>query len=82
MSARQFFIISGGEDGTNIEGPFDEPVLDERFTLDESGCTWYGRVKLITEVPDLDCWPANQVMIIEGKAIAPKPVEVIKKYEF
>lgn len=81
-----YFIIRSGEDGTNIEELTMREILD-RISPDEDGEYYYGNELMFLEkIPEDDkgYWigvPENATVIIEGKIVIPKKIEVTTKYE-
>ena len=74
-----FFIIVFGEDGISITPANKKDVqnlVNDRVEDDEP---------FVTEVTkfymDGGEYPIHKTMIIKGKLIVPKPVEIVKKYE-
>ncbi len=88
-----YFIVTSGEDGTSIDGPFTKEQLLKRITPDpkEEGGTYYGRsLKFLDTVPSSDKghWDEfdmdddeRPILIIRGDIIVPKPVKVATSYD-
>lgn len=88
-----YFIVTSGEDGTSIDGPFTKEKLLERITPDETeeGYTYYGRfLKFLDTVPSSDKghWDEfniddeeRPILIIRGNIVVPKAVKVAASYD-
>jgi len=93
MNTSGYFVVTSGEDGTSIDGPFSKEELIKRITPDpkEEGCTRYGRIlKFLDHVPSSDkgYWDEfnidddeRPILIIRGDIVVPKPVKVATSYD-
>jgi hypothetical protein len=81
-----YFILTSGEDGTDIS-LVDEAELLKRITPDKHGETYYGSdITFLSGVPrnDKGSWydvPEGSVLIIRGEIVVPKTKAVAVKYE-
>lgn len=79
---REFFVLTGGPDGTHFNGPLNEAELLIRITPDENGETYYGsRSNFLKKIPDLEYMDESEILIIEGKIVQPQPRAVVTEYE-
>lgn len=80
MSENYFIVYSTQDTMLAIDGPLSKKEVSYR--LDEEH---YGDLKIYNDVDDLaECGKGcgKGLVIIEGKVVVPKPVEVVKRYEF
>ncbi len=79
---RQFFILTGGPDGTHFDGPLGVEELLNRLSPNEHGDAYYGdRNKFLNGVPDLEYMNETEMLIIEGKIVIPQPENVVKTFK-
>ena len=71
----------GGPGELHVSGPHTEHELLERITPDEEGCSYVGSDVFLGELPDIEYWPENTAVILEGKIIQPTPKKVAVSYD-
>ncbi len=82
-----YFIVTSGEDGTKIEGPFDQQEVLKRITPDQNGSTHYGSgLVCYKRIPDSDkgIWigtSSNPMVIIKGDIVLPEVVTKITEFK-
>tara|TARA_R100001594_G_scaffold121248_2_gene157050 strand:- start:338 stop:565 length:228 start_codon:yes stop_codon:yes gene_type:complete len=73
-----YFVIKN-TDGDTIVSSMTKEVLEERLNED-----WYGTdVKFLNEIPknnDTNYW-GEDILIIKGDIVTPKPVQTVTEYE-
>lgn len=73
-----FWLINGGPDGFRMDGPYTKAELEEQ--IDEMLEYESGSPKFLSKMPeDIEYWPEGSYVVLEGKIVVPKPIEVIKK---
>ena len=81
-----YFLIHSGEDGLSIKSMKKEELL-HLITPDEHGDTWYGKdLTFLNKIPECENGyfynvPDKGFVIISGKIVVPKPLNVVTKYE-
>lgn len=76
-----YFVITGG-DGEAFAEKVTEEVLLKRITPDGNGNTYYGKnPKYLEKLPDvLGHLDTDEVVIIKGEVVVPKPVVTVTQY--
>jgi len=77
-----YFIISNSDGETTVD-QIDKDTLIERIQPEEGEeCNYYGRAGFLNKIEDSDTnyWGDN-ILIIKGEIISPKPKTVIETYE-
>ena len=80
-----YFLITSGEDGIYITECENQKKLKEYIQPDKDGECYYGELEFLDKIPIIDkgyfdtC--GNPAIIIKGKIIIPRPVNVVTEYE-
>jgi hypothetical protein len=81
MDDDNYYVISSGEDGIDINGP-----LSESEVLDQLNEEYYGTHGFYAKIPDIDkgCFMERdgqeKLLIIRGSIVVPQPKEVVKEW--
>lgn len=75
-----YFVISNSDGETSVEEVTKEELLSR--IQPEDGTDFYGGRGFISDLNETDTnyWGDN-IMIIKGSLVVPKPKEVVKEYE-
>lgn len=75
-----YFVIHNSEGDTRVEKMGKEELV--RRITPEDGCTYYGVTDFLKAIEDTDTnyW-GNNILIIKGEIVVPKPAEIVKAYE-
>lgn len=75
-----YFVIHNSDGATSVEYMSKEEII-KRITP-EDGCTYYGITDFLKTIEDSDTnyW-GNNILIIKGEIVVPKPAEIVKAYE-
>ena len=73
----KYFIISNSDGDTTVD------VVDKETLLERIKEEYYGDREVFTEMPsdnDTNYW-GEGILVIKGKVVSPKPVQVITDFE-
>lgn len=77
----KYYIICNMDGDTNVEEITKEELL-KRLQPDEDGNLYYGCHEFMSKITQTDTnyW-GDDLLIIKGSIVTPKPIEVVTKYE-
>lgn len=77
-----YFIISNSDGDTSVEQVDKETLVDRIKPEEGEKFCYYGEVGFMDKIKDNDTnyW-GNNILIIKGEIISPKPKKVVETYE-
>lgn len=77
-----YFVITNGDDGVDVAGPFTADELLLKLELDGDGYHWWGQRTAVRRPPTrMAALGDGEMVILKGEVVVPRPVEVVKKWE-
>ena len=73
-----YYVMRNSEDGIRIDS-VDEAELLDRLKV-QDGATYWGRDIEFREDPPDAYTPENELFILRGEVVLPKPAEVVQTY--